>query len=373
MIKKLLLGLILLGFLGISGFIYFKLTQMPEQTIPYPYTFTIDPLPKVDPGSNIVLMGDDQGKKFAQFLPHLEETLGQGLKSKIKVHDLTQKHEGMHRTLQKLRSFSTLPKIILYLGGTEEFYEQKFHKQDLSAITTNFKKYDSKSVQTLLLFSPLFSKFIYGKVERIPLKPVIMKNIDEYSDTEIFLQSEVVFKIYENEFKEFVEYIKSKDSILVVISAPLNPDKAPTTICPTTISDEYVKFQPELDRLYKNKDYKMLASRLKELLPSNQGNALMHFYHGQALKNIGLPKEAKQEIELARIYDCSTDQMNPIINKIQKSITAKYEAFYFDFNQMLFDSWGENEIFLDDNTPQALYYEKSNQLLGSMLKKYLKL
>ena len=372
MIKKIFIGLFGLLVLSISGLVIYKIKTVPEQIIPYPYVLQAS-LSNLETENKIALMGDKMGKKLAQYLPILEESMSKGLAKPIKIEDYTEAHEGLHRTFAKLKSLKSLPKIILYHGGSEEFYEKKFYSKDAKRILRNFRIYDDSTVQTALLFSPFMSHFIYKRVNRIELPNHPMIDDSNYASSELFLRQEVEFKLYSEEFKEFVQYIKSKDSILILISIPYNLDVPPRRVCESSITDDFKEAKTKIEALKQSGDYKSLLSLLNETIKNNPGNAELYFELGMALKNLGRKPEGITNIELSMAYDCDLWRGGEIYNTIARTIAAKEEIFYFDFSQLIKDQWGMNELFSDDFYPQNVYYEKAMENLGGLLKQQLKI
>jgi tetratricopeptide (TPR) repeat protein len=372
MIKKIFIGIFGLLILSISAIVFYKIKTVPEQIIPYPYVLQT-PMPQLETENKIALFGDKMGKKLAQYLPTLEESMSKGLAKSIKIEDYTEAHEGLHRTLVKLKSLKSLPKVILYHGGSEEFYEKKFYSNDGKRILRNFRIYDDSTVQTALLFSPFMSHFIYKRINRIDLPSHPMIDDSNYASSELFLRQEVAFKLYAEEFKEFVQYIKSKDSILILISIPYNLDIPPRRVCESSLTDNFKEAKPQIEALKQSGDYKSLLSLLNETIKNNPGNAELYFELGMALKNLGRKPEGITNIELSMAYDCDLWRGGEIYNTIARTIAAKEEIFYFDFSQFIKDQWGMNELFSDDFYPQNVYYEKAMENLGGLLKQQLKI
>lgn len=372
-ILKIVLILGLLGFLSVAGFIGHKIFTMPSQSIPYPYVFESIPKPTIPELTNVVLLGDRMGAKFSAYIPLLEESISKGLNKGIKITNLTSAHEGLHRTLIKLRSLKPFPKVVLFHGGSEEYLEKKFETKDAEKILHNFKLYQKDSVQTALLFSQETSKFIYTPIERVKLTPDYNPSFENYPDQDLLARQEVMFKIYEKEFQELVEYTKAHDSILVVISTPLNLDIAPKRPCELADYSSFTDKKNELENLKKSGDFKSAYNLLMEIASDNQGNAEYFFELGQVLKSLSQKNEGIIEIEKSMAFDCKLWRGGEIYNVIQKRASAKAEIFYFDFSQMLKDQWGGNLTFFDEIYPQDFYYQKAVNVLGSMLKKYFKI
>lgn len=362
-----------LAFLSVIGFVAHKIITMPSQSIPYPYVFESLPKPTIPELTNVVLLGDRMGNKLGTYIPLLEESISKGLNKGIKITNLTADHEGLHRTLIKLKSLKPFPKVVLFHGGSEEYLEKKFATKDAPIILHNFGLYQKDSVQTALLFSQETSKFIYAPVERIKLTPEYTPSLERYTDSEILTRQEVMFKIYEKEFAEFIEYTKAHDSILVIISTPLNLDIPPKRPCEMEDYSSFNEKKETLESLKKTGDFKSAYNLLMELAPTNQGNAEYFFELGQILKNLNQKNQGIAEIEKSMAFDCKLWRGGEIYNVIQKRAAGKYEVFYFDFSQMLKDQWGNNLTFFDELYPQDFYYQKAVNILGSMLKKYFKI
>lgn len=372
-LTRIILIIGLLAVLSLVGFVGHKLMTMPSQSIPYPYVFESVPKPQIPELSNVVLLGDRMGVKLSAYIPLLEESISKGLNKGIKITNLTSQNEGLHRTLIKLKNLKPFPKVVLFHGGSEEYLEKKFETKETEKILHNFKLYQKDSVQTALLFSQETSKFIYTPVERVKLTPEFKPSYDHYSDQDLLARQEVMFKIYEKEFQELVEFTKAHDSILVIISTPLNLDIPPKRPCELADYSDFQTKKEELANLKKAGDLKSAYNLLVEQAPRNQGNADYFFELGQVLKDMNQKDEGALEVEKSMAFDCKLWRGGEIYNVIQKRAAAKAEVFYFDFSQMLKDQWGNNLTFFDELYPQDLYYQKAINVLGSMLKKYFKI
>ena len=78
------------------------------------------------------------GHNLNAYLPSLIKDISSNLAEVIKVFNWSRKNEGMHRTLSKIKSLKNLPEIIIYHGGSEEFFEKTFFIKDKKTILAIF-------------------------------------------------------------------------------------------------------------------------------------------------------------------------------------------------------------------------------------------
>ena len=205
--KKLLL-LIIIGFLAFEAK---RIYDKPLQLHPYPYEFTQNPPIELESSPQILIVGDRMGEKLFEFKNQMQQALSVNLTKPIIIESLAQAGEGFHRTLNKIKRIKKLPKVIIYLGGSEEFHEQKYEAKNIDLILKNMDHYQNSTLQSLLFLNPFFSKFIYENVPLFSLTEAI-KPFEGFKEENIILkQAELEYKLYELEMDDFMREVKKQN------------------------------------------------------------------------------------------------------------------------------------------------------------------
>lgn len=313
------------------------------------------------------------GKRLELFKDMLAEKISSGLAKPIKIQTITQKGMILPRVIERLKSIGSLPLITIYAGMSEEFNEKRFHIKDIPKIKKNFKLYDDLKVQTLLSLYPHFSKFIYHPVDYVVFKKDIEKDSHPYNLKEDLKRRIFTFKLFERELKEMIDYVKENNSFLISITTPLNLELMPNEDCIPKL-DEFTqkKLTTALETI-KGGDFKGAYSKTKELTLIANNSPKVHFIHGKLSKKIGKFQEAKNSLTLSSALDCDQSQGNPIFNEILTRVSNQNGSLVFDFQNMIYSSWTENELFESKLYPQNLYYQKLSSMLAIKIKRILKL
>ncbi len=352
-------------------FLGIRYTSNQESEVPYPYVFKEQP--RTETQAPILIIGDRLGKRLASFSNYLAETISTGLSKPIKIDSIATEGEGLHRTLQKIKSLNKLPLITIYLGGSEEFHEQRFLTRDSNKILKNFNLYADDRLKTMLMIFPKISKFLYNTVHYKFLDAEINKDSNEYSDTITQKRNIIHFKLYEQEIDEVFSYLKEHNSYLIALTQPLNFDIAPKRNCAGSIDELSRNKLKEVIGLIKKKDFKSAYSISKDLTLIANASAKIHYIHGKVAKNLGKKKEAIQSLKLAMAYDCEQWRGSLIYNQILKQAARNNDVLLLDFQKMLEEYWTKNILFQDEIYPQNYYFERTAEVLAARIKKLLKL
>ncbi|MEX0797814.1 MAG: hypothetical protein WEB87_01730 [Bacteriovoracaceae bacterium] len=371
--KKIITILFVAPLILASLFLWYKYKKNVQSVVPYPYVFQNNAYSELNVEAPILIVGDRMGDRLGSFAKIMADKVSENLSKPVKIDSIAVKGEGLHRTLEKIKSLKRLPLIIVYMGGSEESAESKFQTQDIDTIKKNLEIYEDEKIQTLLMIFPQLSRFVYHTVKYKALGSSIIPDNNTYSDIAVQKRNEISFKLFEREINEFFTYAKDRNSYVIAVSTPLNLDAKPRSSCPGSFSGE---LSPKLDQvigLVKERDFKQAYNISKELALMANNNARALYIHGKIAKNLGKIKEAQKYLELAIAFDCSNWRGSPVYNQILKSAASKHDVAFFDFNKMLKDHWTQNLVFFDDVYPQNLYMEKMAQVIAARIKKLLKL
>ena len=121
--------------LVISSYIYYIISTKPTMITPYPYTFSYTHSQHDEiQNSQILILGDRQGKHLDAFLPELTKEVSVNLRKPIKIFNWSSNGDGLHRSLEKLKSLKKIPPLVVVYGTSQEFYEKKFNINDHKTI-----------------------------------------------------------------------------------------------------------------------------------------------------------------------------------------------------------------------------------------------
>lgn len=371
---KIIIKLILMTLIVAPGaFLGHRYKSNIISEVPYPYYFANNVYSGVKIDAPILIIGDRLGKRLASFSKYISDMASQNLSKKIKIQTLATNGEGLHRTLHKVKKLGKLPLITIYLGGSEEFFEQRFVTKDTEKILKNFEVYNDDRVKTLLMIFPSLSPFFYNVINYKKFQNEIEQDTLKYSDVTIQKRNMIHFKIYEQELDNLFSFLKEHNSYLMTITQPLNIDIPPKKNCTGSIDELSQQTLDNIISFVKAKDFKSAYNLSKDLVLIANASAKVMFIHGKVAKNLGKLKEASKFLKLAMAYDCKQWRGNPVYNSIMKKIAIRNDVPILDFQRILEQQWTQNVLFDDEIYPQNLYYEKVASILAAQVKKLLKL
>lgn len=343
-----------------------RLYSYPTQIIPYPYYFSPQlhasraekELREEMAQAHILVVGDRMAHHFTRFSTALSEALSLKLAQPLKVKVMAAPEEGLHRTLARLKAMEKIPRIVIYMGGSEEFFEQKFVPAEERRIKENFRRYQDSRLRTLLHFHPDFSRLIYLPYQRLELTQFPLKQNKEFTGANFQRVAEMNFELYQIELTEMIRLAQEKDLHLLMVTTPLNLEVRPKLVCENAVSEEILALQKKILALIQKRDFKSSQSELEHLAPQSPGNAMTHFLLGYTAKNLGNLERAKKELELAAAYDCLPWRGGPVYNAIMMKKGLDHEVPVIDFHQLVYRDWDKNILFESELFAQDLYYQK---------------
>ena len=302
------------------GFIFFK-----PRTTTFPYTFGhwIPMEREKAQNADILVIGDRLGIWLDRFLP----TLSQKFNKRPRIYNWSAKHEGLHRGLYKLLSLKKFPPVIIYHGGSEEFFERRFSLIGPKAIE------DKRVLNDL-------SK---------------LKSIER------------IYRIFSQEFQKFIDTIISHNSKLIVITPPINILKEYKRICSQSTTPSLNKKSDAMELSVKEGRGELIVKEISQLIKISPTNARLHYILGRAYLRLGRYKKAAESLNKAAIFDCETWRGHLVFNRIMMNKALKAKQRVIDFHGDLHTLLGKSNLFRDDIYPQDIYYKVLIDKLAKLL------
>lgn len=356
---KYFLKILLLLFIGLVGYGVWITKSAPTQVLPLPYSFKsieLDGLQSAQE-AHILVVGDRMGASLNPYLEMINQQLSNKLKGPLRIVNWSRNGEGLHRTLEKLKNLEKFPAIILYLGGSQEFEERRFHLDQAAPILRNFQRYQDERFLSAIMTLPVLSRFLYHPHPRVVFENFNPETL-EFSAEEQQLRVSTTLQIYRFEMQELIRLVKTKKSKLVLSTQPLNLDLAPKKVCENAQTQTQKIEQNEIMELLQERRSKEAFARSKDLVENTLGNAQNFFLKGQSAKALGMFQEALGNLQLAIIFDCEPTRASPLINEMLQQFAKKEDLYFIDFNWILNQNFGKDELFLGDIYPQNIYYQR---------------
>lgn len=371
MFGKIIISVVLLPIVLGGLFIVSRYQKNTEQVVPFPYQFQSKY--KLKNNTPVMIIGDRLGVRLSDFASGMEEILSENLEKTLAIQKAANKNFGIHRTLEQLKSMKKLPKIIIYMGTSEETYEQKFDLKNTAKIQGNFGFFENPWIQTAIMLMPTLSRVVYHPIQKTIIKNKPVADAIKYTNNQLMRRNELLFKVFTYEIEEMFRYIKEQGSMLIVVSAPININLAPQKNCDPSPDHEVKAKLIEIRNEIKQQDLKTAYRKSKELTLFAPSNSHVYFTHGEVAKSLGKRSEAIQYLNLAAAFDCALKRSSPVFNSILRRATNKYSFYYFDLNKMLVDNLDKNVVFMDKIYPQNYFMEKASKAIALKVKKILKL
>lgn len=376
MIKKFfIIVTILLALAG--GYAFWSFSAKRTLITPFPYTFTPEAQKTLEAevilaqAAKILIVGDRMGEALTPYTPAIIDELAKSFKTPPIIYNWSRPHEGLFRTLFKLKSLKKMPSIIIYHGASSELFERKFSVLDSAAISKNFAAYEDERIISLIIPFPWISKIFYKKMEYVDLGPKIVEYQNRLPGPLKMQEKEVSFKLFDYELREMIDLIKDKKSSLILITTPLNLEVAPKEVCSQSTSNTVIEVQQEIDEMIKTGNYKAAHPKALELANETYSNARSFFLLGQASLGLGELQMARIALQEASAFDCSTWRGNAVYNSIMKAQAKKRQVMLVDFDQYMSSALSKEGLFIDEIFPQNIFYQSMLIDLMENLKKLL--
>lgn len=353
----------------LAGYVAYEWKHRPVVLIPLPYHVDQKVIERTAP---IIIVGDRLSTHLGLFVKSLSETISRGLERPIPIQVIGASNEGLHRTLAKIKKLSRKPKMVIYIGGSQEWYENKYQISETEKINQNFSRYEDPWVQTFVRILPGISKFLYENTKKIILTNTIVAQSVDISPDILLTNNTLSYKLYRYELQDLLEYTSENNISFLGITQPINLEVMPRVNCPGS----YISQGPgpkAVLQLLNSGDTKSAYTLANDIALTSPSYAYGHYLLGKVHFARGNYEDAFKSYSNAAAYDCSSWRGNSIYNVLLKSLVSAYRAKVFDFQSFVYDHWKEGNLFADDIYPQDLYWEQMSKLIGEKVRQELKL
>ena len=368
LLRTLIPILILAGLLALA----YRCPKNRHSVLPFPYrTLTNNPLDEVRlKNSPILIVGDKNAANFEPILKPLQDELAKSTGTPITIYNAGLPHEGLHRTIAKLKSMKQCPKVIIYHGASEEWYERKFVINDIPTILKNISLYREGFISKLIHKWPVVSCACYTPVNHLNLadiKPDDRALID--SDRQMLLS--ISYKLYELELEELFSIASRCQSRLILLTTPLALDVPPTRICESSSTIINRKALKETAKLLSQTKTTEAQTKLDLLAAEFPDNAMVHYLLGQTYKTLGNFDLAKKELELTKALDCAPTGATSIHNIILKRFASSMNLPIIDLDALVNAYYGRKILFTQTGSADPAFYTGLIPILVTEMTPYL--
>ncbi|TNF31340.1 MAG: hypothetical protein EP319_02440 [Deltaproteobacteria bacterium] len=364
-----LLFLTLLTILVVLFAYKYKIT--PTQIIPYPYLMNVKNIEGSleAASSNVLIVGDRMGVALDKYIPELIKDTSAELKDPLKIYNWSRSNEGLHRSIDKLKKLDALPSVVIFHGASEEFYEKKFYISQKDIIMKNMALYEDDAILTMIMTAPFISKYLYTPIKYIVLGDYPKQDSSTYTGKQKQDRLEIAFKIFEKEVIELIQYVKSKDSKLIIMTTPINLETEPKSVCENAKTQTMEDYQKDIELMISEGNKKKAYLKAKELAKISLTNAKSHYLYGKVSLDLGRFKEAREQLTMAAAYDCTQWRINIVFNKILEKIAKRNNVELVDFDMLVNQNLGRDTLFLDPIFPQVIYYQRALNEIKKLIRK----
>lgn len=370
-IKKILILFSILLIILIGGLAYL-LSDKPVMITPF--TYKVSEFIKVGlkeaEAADVLIIGDRMGLYLNNFTTPLVENLNKDLKRDLKIYNWAREKEGLHRTFYKIKKLKKLPPVIIYHGGSYEWFDKKFNETEKRKILFNFRQFENEKIISSIITFPDLSRIFYKKITMYPILNLDPKQkVDQNSNYDA---KELEYLYFKQELKEMVDYIKQNKSTIIMITTPLNLLIPPRETCAEATTNTIVEVQQEIEDQIKNGDFKNAYNSAKELEKESIANAKTQYLLGMTAKYNNEIVKAKDALSKSTVFDCYNWRGNSVFNSIILQTGIDYQTQVIDFEkETSFANLQDEQVYIDEIYPQNIYYNNLINELTIIVKKYL--
>jgi len=359
--------------LAATAFVYNRFNANRPGAYPFPYEKIVVSASEVEKAQNadIVLLGDSATIPLENQLKVFNSEVSKDLKEPLKIYNWGAQGENLAFTLAKVKSLKKMPLLLIYHGGLDELDRARFSPADMGRVKINIDRAKDKEILTAIMTAPALGRLIYEPVKRVklPTSPPFSKEVPSHIAMRLM---ELTYELYKMEASELFGYLKTVDAKLWVIPQAMDIAAPALRVCENTNSQDVFEQIKKVRKALSRNETKVSYNILKETIAGNKGNSDLYHLLGQTFIKMGSFTQARKAYYQAMIFDCGLRKTNPIFTKILMEEAEKRDFRVFDFNRLVTNNLGHNILFLNDRTPQPLYYQQLNQLLVKNFLKFIK-
>ncbi len=348
--------------------------KMPTRVTPYPYLFkkTSFEGAKEAEEAQILLVGDRMGVHLEAYLSKIGVRTDPKLREPLKVYSWARPSEGLHRTLEKLKTLKQWPKILILHGLSQELAEQRFFLKDEPAILKNFFRFNNPTISSLIIAYPPLSRILYYPHQLIEL--------DEFTPYQLELNANdqqkrmaLTYLLAHTELTEIIQLARRHQTQLVFITTPVNLEIPPKRICENSQTPTMEFEQKDVQYLLDSGKLKEASTRIQRITDNTPANAQNYFLKGVTALMQGDFSQAQGALQLAAVYDCEPWRSHAVFNQILLKNADAHDFHVIDFDFMVNQNLGRDVLFLNELFPQDVYYQRMTDELVSIIEKILKI
>ena len=338
-----------------AAIFFFK--DVPTQRFPYTYTIKKQNYPELllAEQADVLLVGDRQALYLGEFIPMLQDLFFQTFSQKVKIYNWASPKEGIHRTLDKIKSLKKFPVAIIYLGGSEEFLEKLFNVKHYKRIQKNFEQYADINVLSWIERFPITSRYFFYLPQYIHLGQ-FEESLEILGAKEELQKNEINLKLFELALRELSAITLNNKSELLILTTPVNLLQEPS-VCKAATNDKFRNELYKVEVLLQNGKIKEALSILELFKNSTLANAKVWYLYGKTFLELGRSDVALQALRYANALDCSAIKDSVLVNSIKRRVAREYSIRLIDFNEMVNKDLGAKDLFTPSNLPEDQYWK----------------
>ena len=359
------------------GAILALLRFLPSENSPLPYDFAQNArllsqrqLEQTQEAT-LIIIGDRHGRIFAQYLPLLREKLSPLFRN-MAIVNLAQDRHGIHRSLKKLQEISHLPTLVLFLGGYDEFYEDKLDVGQYLGIKKKFNAFEDDAKLILMNIFPWMGPLLTPSLKRHHYNTQVQAGNWPKEPVAQQRELELRFKTYEFELQKLIDQATKNQNKLILTTAPLNLHTPPGQVCASATAPALEQKLEELAKLLQRGDAKTVIGELTQLEQATIGHAGLYHLLGKAYLRQGQPSKARHFLARADSFDCAPEGASHVINNIVRLKARENGMSLIDFDQMVRVHLGRSTAFVRGTFPQHSHYHLLVQRIAGIINHVLK-
>lgn len=348
-----------------SGIVLYSFFTTISQS--YPTSYLVKEVEEIPPQTidqishaQILLIGDHYSLTLEKYLRSNDGPLARTaikLKAPLNLVTVSAEHLALHRINFLLKKVKKLPPLVIFHGSGSEYFEKKIDPKDFWSYKHNVKLFQNPTIATLVMSFPIIGRLVYRPLHYQIMRKITKNNEELEPDSKMnFIEINNI--LFHYELEKLAQHLRKSNSDLLVITTPVNLQKAPNEACAQSVTSKVIEFQNEQLNKINQQNYKEAFNALEKLVASSPGNALSYHLLAKAAQGLGLFPKAKDSYVKANAFDCSPDGSAVIINQVVRQWVQRNSFKMIDFDEDISHQIGRNDIFINDKYPQDYYYQQ---------------